>query len=1325
VAAVPSKSEVLFACSGTNNNVVVLNTSTGEMTASIPVGVGPSGIFYDSTNNHAYVTNSGTDNVSVIDLANNNVVASINVNLTPDAVTYDSLNGDIYVANCFSNNVTVINAASNLVIKTVPAGAYPKALTFDSGNGYIYAADYWPVGSATVTVINGASNSVVATIPVGALPKGIAYDWGNGEVYVADSGSNNVTVISAASDVVVGSIPVGLAPVAVAYDSAHSLVLVTNSGSNNVTEITDSSNALFATVAVGPSPQGLGYDGALGYTYVSDSKWDKTSVVDDSTGTVVATFTLDLLVQSVVYDPGNGDVYVADNAANTVKVISGATNTISTTVAVGAAPDGLAYDSGNGEIYVANSASDSVTVITDSTNTVATTVGVGTYPMGVAYDPVNGEVYVVNGYSNNVTVINGTTHSVAAWIQVGPAPQDAVYANGYVYVTYTDSVCVISAATNAVIGSIEVGTGAAGLAYDSGQGTVYVANSGSSNMSVIFSVNNSVMASLPGGYSPNGVGYDGTNGNVFVTETSNGTLDVISGESSLGALAVGPGPVQVTYDTGNGFAYVVDSGDSALSIIAPSPVIPMLSSVNVYTSATGVPIWGHAALAAMPSCTNGGCPSGEIYNWTINNTLALLGASTGLSIPLNAGGVPGNVSVRVNATLHGIEFNSSAEIRIDPLLTAVVVTPSSMTLPTSGSEFFNESATCHPAGCPPSGIVFTWSLNNTLGTLLNLTGPTTILLIGFNTGSITLKLNATLDGMRVNSSANITIMPGLAFDSVSPVSAKVPVGGTQVLTAASSCIGGPCPAGVTYIWSLNNTLGSLNSTSGPSVRFTAGSFTGPVVVAVNASVDGLYAVAVSALNLVPSLSSTTVSPASSLLAPSGSQTFSASTLCTGGPCPSGTAFVWSLSSTTLGSLNSTEGQTVTFTASSVDGQGTVTAIAALDGQYAFGTAGFKVSSSLPVLAGLTVSPSQASVMVGDSMPVNATATCLPAPCPTSGIGYAWTLNMPLGVVSPLTSPSTIFTAGYTIGAARLTVTGSLYGISASATTVITISASPVPHLVSVTIIAGQVAGRAQALTASVSCSPGTCPGYVTYLWKANNSLGNLSSSSGQNTTFIEGNAAGLVTVTVTAFLDARSVSNITDMVILPSQTTVAKVSVTPTTATVDAGGSITFRATAVCFPDPTCPTSITLAWSTSNGLGKVVPAAGYSTVFTAGQKGGILTITVTATLGSGQASASASVTVNPPSSGPTFLGLPAVEGYLLLVVVIVAVVVAVAISLGRRKRGEKPAPTANPSPAPVAAAVPTPPPQSDDGRPPLPREPLPKEAITTDAPTPAAPEAKS
>ncbi|EQD45270.1 YVTN beta-propeller repeat-containing protein, partial [mine drainage metagenome] len=227
--------------------------------------------------------------------------------------------------------------------------------------------------------------------------------------------------------------------------------------------------------------------------------------------TVVANVPVGAGPVALAYDSENGDLYVVNEVSDNVSVISG--TTVVANVPVGAGPVALAYDSENGDLYVVNELSDNVSVISGTTVVASLPVGVG--PDAVAYDSGNGYIYVANcgalacggvvpyypRYIGNVTVISGTT--AVASIPIGLGSDAMVYdsGNGYVYVAtcgglgtdcgrvpppsplYIGNVTVISGTT--AVTTVEIGFSPVAIAYDDGNGYVYVALANSDNVSVI------------------------------------------------------------------------------------------------------------------------------------------------------------------------------------------------------------------------------------------------------------------------------------------------------------------------------------------------------------------------------------------------------------------------------------------------------------------------------------------------------------------------------------------------------------------------------------------------------------------------------------------------------------------------------------------------------------------------------------------------------------------------------------------------------------------------------------------------------------------------
>jgi thermopsin len=359
---------------------------------------------------------------------------------------------------------------------------------------------YVPRPSATpAQVAEAAEKGSAAPLYTGdPAPMGLA-DYGlgvTGELFVANWLGDNVTVISGVTNTAVASITVGLGPIAVAYDSGNGELYVANQRSDNVSVINGATNAVVAWIPAGTDPWAVAYDSGNGEVYVANDGSGNVSVINGATNTVVATIFLGTDPYGMAYDSGNGEVYVANLAEDNVSVIcdgspscGGSTymNKVVAAISVGTNPRTVGYDSGNGELYVPNYGSDDVSVICDGStscggstylNKVIDTVPVGSEPAGATYDSGNGEVYVPNLNSQSVSVIcDGSTscggspslNKVVATVTVGDHPSTVAYdsGNGEVYVTnvVSDDVSVIIGETNAVVATVPVGNGPWGIAY--------------------------------------------------------------------------------------------------------------------------------------------------------------------------------------------------------------------------------------------------------------------------------------------------------------------------------------------------------------------------------------------------------------------------------------------------------------------------------------------------------------------------------------------------------------------------------------------------------------------------------------------------------------------------------------------------------------------------------------------------------------------------------------------------------------------------------------------------------------------------------------------
>ncbi len=302
--------------------------ATQPLVVTIPAGLKPTGVTYDSDNGNVYVANQDSGNISVINGTSNKVMDSISVGPCPYGEAFDAATGDVYIANtgggCSSDNITVIDAANNSVAGSITVGANPVDLAYDSANGYIYVVQ---PNSNSLTVIDGSTDEVVGSVAV-QNPYDVAFDSANGYLYVTNETSGGyVTVIDGSNDEFVASIPVGGTPVGVAVDSSNGCIYVTNdvSEDNGYVDVVNGSSGSVVGHTDPSQPAvdtlNIAFDSADGYVYVMDAA-DNVTEIDGATNEVVASIPIDSTGWGAAADPANGFVYVGNLASGTVTAIN-------------------------------------------------------------------------------------------------------------------------------------------------------------------------------------------------------------------------------------------------------------------------------------------------------------------------------------------------------------------------------------------------------------------------------------------------------------------------------------------------------------------------------------------------------------------------------------------------------------------------------------------------------------------------------------------------------------------------------------------------------------------------------------------------------------------------------------------------------------------------------------------------------------------------------------------------------------------------------------------------------------------------------------------
>ncbi len=719
-------------------------------------------------------------------------------------------------------------------------------------------------------------------------------------------------------------------------------------------------------------------------------------------GNVLPTGCSGIRPSAVAYDSGKGEVFVANpnQQSSNVSVISDVTNKVVATIPVGNYPQGVAYDSGKGEIFVANEISDNVSVISDVSNSVVATIPVGSGPSAVAYDSGKGEVFVTS--RSGVSVISDTGDNVTSTVTVGYGLSSVAYdpANGFAY------------ASNAGIGAISIIGAHSTYSVNFSQSGLPTGTNWSLALDnqTLFSTTSTITFNEPNGtYSftvisaGNYLGPAPTPASGNVTVAGSNVRVVITFPWSYHSVFYERGlPIGTQWSfwltLPNGVQYKFSSYQSSISLQLANGTWPF--SVNPVTGYSANPASGamvvngsagNQTIVFTPSAgrysvsfVEIGLSTGASWSISLNGTVghavapaSLVFSESNGTYPFTVGTVTGytaNVSSG-NLTVKGAAVSQPISFTPQTTLTSVTVSPSSDTLKVGTFANFTATPSCTSGPC--SGVTYSWALNNSLG-ILNTTSGTTVKFTAIASGTENLSVTAMLSGQLAKNSSIVTItttpVPTLAYVSLTPVATTVNVSGTQTFTAAVVCSGGTCPSGSTYVWSLNNSLGKLNVSSGPQVLFTANSTAGLVTLTVTAHLNGKTATNSSTITIKKS------SPPPSTYA----VTFSESGL------PSGTS--WSV---TLNAVTKSGTGSIIFTE--------------LNGTYPF---------FLGAVSGYTASPSSGTITVS-GVAVNRAITFTALPPGQYSLVFS-TTSLPAGVNWSVTVGTTTHTStGSTISFAEV------------------------------------------------------------------------------------------------------------------------------------------------------------------------------------------------------------------------------------------------------------------------------------------------------------------
>ncbi|HEY6362535.1 MAG TPA: hypothetical protein VIX63_15585 [Vicinamibacterales bacterium] len=204
------------------NVVSVIDTATGAVMGTVPVGARPAEVAITRDGSRAYVTNGDSDSISVIDTAFDTVVATIPVGDGPSHLAPTPDGSFLYVMTA-GGTVEVVDTTLHIIVATIPVGASGDiAITPDGARAYVAAGLLHVIDTAANAVVKSFTAEVapvpgvsttassVVVSPDGARAYVGVFKFGAGPFGITASGS--IILVDTASESVTGEIVIGSVP---------------------------------------------------------------------------------------------------------------------------------------------------------------------------------------------------------------------------------------------------------------------------------------------------------------------------------------------------------------------------------------------------------------------------------------------------------------------------------------------------------------------------------------------------------------------------------------------------------------------------------------------------------------------------------------------------------------------------------------------------------------------------------------------------------------------------------------------------------------------------------------------------------------------------------------------------------------------------------------------------------------------------------------------------------------------------------------------------------------------------------------------------------
>ena len=182
-----------YATSGRDNSVVVFDTQTLKTVgAPIPVGTSPDAIVFEPTTKRVFAFDAGSNEATLIDTATGKVVQSVPLGSNPESGIADGA-GHVWVNIEGSSELVELNAADGKIMQRVSLapGDGPTGIAYDAQSGRVFSG----CANKMMVVTDAKTGKQMAILPIGEGVDADAFDAKRGLAFASNGRDGTISVV--------------------------------------------------------------------------------------------------------------------------------------------------------------------------------------------------------------------------------------------------------------------------------------------------------------------------------------------------------------------------------------------------------------------------------------------------------------------------------------------------------------------------------------------------------------------------------------------------------------------------------------------------------------------------------------------------------------------------------------------------------------------------------------------------------------------------------------------------------------------------------------------------------------------------------------------------------------------------------------------------------------------------------------------------------------------------------------------------------------------------------------------------------------------------